>query len=94
MRTRRLILPFFSIPVTEAWPISPVRATCVEAQGRGNANDVIVLSRSIIGQSPVGSTIQLRPMAYQGDKQSESSPAPTIGVGAMSCNGPTVRPPH
>src|SRR5271154_4961244 len=33
MRTRRLILPFFSIPVTEAWPISPVRPTCVPPQG-------------------------------------------------------------
>ena len=26
-------LAFFSIPVTEAWPISPVRATCVPPQG-------------------------------------------------------------
>jgi hypothetical protein len=43
MRTRRLILPFFSIPVTEAWPISPVRATCVETQDRLKANDVILL---------------------------------------------------
>src|SRR3984957_21182721 len=33
MRTRRLILPFFSIPVTSAWPISPVRATWVPPQG-------------------------------------------------------------
>ena len=33
MRTRRLILPFFSIPVTDARPISLVRATCVPPQG-------------------------------------------------------------
>ncbi len=33
MRTRRLILPFFSIPVTNARPISPVRATWVPPQG-------------------------------------------------------------
>ena len=33
MRTRRLILPFFSIPVTDAWPISPVRATWVPPHG-------------------------------------------------------------
>ena len=33
MRTRRLILPFFSICVTEARPISPVWATCVPPHG-------------------------------------------------------------
>jgi hypothetical protein len=38
MRTRRLILPFFSIPVTEAWPISPVRA----------------MRRDVIGLQPFG----------------------------------------
>jgi hypothetical protein len=41
MRTRRLILPFFSIPVTEAWPISPVRATCVEPQDRRNGPEML-----------------------------------------------------
>ena len=33
MRTRRLSRPFFSICVTVASPISPVRATCVPPHG-------------------------------------------------------------
>jgi hypothetical protein len=68
MRTRRLILPFFSIPVTEAWPISPVRATCVERQDHKKSNDVIWLLESVISQSTIRSTIRLRLMAYQGER--------------------------
>jgi hypothetical protein len=49
MRTRRLILPFFSIPVTEACPISRVRSTCVERQDRENANDVKLLRDMLEG---------------------------------------------
>jgi hypothetical protein len=68
MRTRRLILPFFSIAVTEAWPISPVRATCVETQARRRCLGLLGLRDLSEGPTTIQSTTRLRPMAYQGER--------------------------
>jgi hypothetical protein len=61
-------LPFFSMPVTEAWPISPVRATCVETQKRRKIREMLEFLDLSEGPPTIQSTMRLRPMTYQGER--------------------------